>query len=242
MKFNPETLRKLKEKDIQIQDIIARMEEVPRRKHDREVIIDTARDGIKECEAKLKDTQLAGDSADLELKDIEERMEKLLIQRNQAKSNAEMAAFNHQIAILNEKKSELETTVLKSLEEVDKSRGELSEAGRELEKAEKEYADFSAQMDKKYAELNEQLEAEKRAKQELLAELEPLVVETYERILIYTRDTAIAEVESSMCLGCDMLLPPNVVNNVMACNDIIKCENCQRILILSEDEAAKYCN
>jgi predicted nucleic acid-binding Zn-ribbon protein len=126
------------------------------------------------------------------------------------------------------------------LEDVDKSRKDLAESQKELEKAEKEYADFSVEMDKKYAELNEMLEAEKDAKQALLSELESHIVEAYEKILKYTRDTAISEVENGMCQSCGMLLPPNSINNAMACNDITQCEYCQRILILSEEEASKY--
>ncbi|TET38200.1 MAG: hypothetical protein E3J72_03805 [Planctomycetota bacterium] len=241
MKLDPNILRELSKKDLALQELRAIREEIPKKKRDRELIIENLKEKFIEQEESLKEKQKASDSSDLDLKDFEERINKLLIQRNLAKSNPEMAAFNHQIALLNEKKSTLETSILMGMEQVDKQLAEINETSNQVLKAEEDFIAFSEEVDGEYEKATRQLEAEEKACADLLESIDSDIVKQYQRILKHTGDTAIAEVEGNICLGCGMGVRAQTLNELLACNDVVICQTCQRILILSEEEAAKYC-
>jgi len=241
MKLDPNILRELSRKDLTLQELRTTREEIPRKKRDRELVIEDIQNRIKEKETELQEKQKASDASDLDLKDFEERIKKLLIQRNQAKTNTEMAAFNHQIAILNEKNSSLETAILEGMVEVDGCRTEIAGLNDQLKKAEEDYVTFSKEVDKEYDEATVQLEAEEKACKDILENIDAEVVKRYQKILQHTGDTAISEVDGNICVECGTGIRAQTLNEILACNDVVVCQTCQRILILSVEEAEKYC-
>jgi len=56
----------------------------------------------------------------------------------------------------------------------------------------------------------------------------------YERILNSRDGLAIVTVKGNSCGGCNMLVPPQVINLIKMYEHIITCEMCNRILYINE--------
>jgi len=55
----------------------------------------------------------------------------------------------------------------------------------------------------------------------------------YERVMSH-RGSGVAEVRTDKCLACNVLLRPQVLNDVKTNSQIITCSNCSRILVFQD--------
>ena len=76
-----------------------------------------------------------------------------------------------------------------------------------------------------------QLDAQR--KQALVA-IEPKILSQYERILASRDGLAIVTVKGNSCGGCNMFVPPQVINLIKMYERIITCETCNRMLYINE--------
>ncbi len=127
--------------------------------------------------------------------------------------------------------SELETKVLEQMEAVE---GAETEIGQH----EPQVATLRSEMDEKFKAFEEQTRAQVeelatlRATRERLAlELPKPLAAMYNRISSRIRDgVAVAEARHNSCSACFMALRPQVMSQVRLGEEIIICDNCNRIL------------
>jgi predicted nucleic acid-binding Zn-ribbon protein len=127
--------------------------------------------------------------------------------------------------------STLETQVLEQMEEFETAEKELAERAPEVENLRGEMeASFKA-FDEQ-AKLQQQQVEDARAEHErLLRELPKSTSAMYKRISARIRDgIALAEARNGACTACYMSLRPQVMADVRRGDEIITCDNCNRIL------------
>jgi uncharacterized protein len=73
-----------------------------------------------------------------------------------------------------------------------------------------------------------------RERQELAAKLSDDILGRYERVRKGRGGLALAEVRNGKCMGCNVLLRPQLYYDVRAGEGLYECENCARILYSSE--------
>ena len=77
----------------------------------------------------------------------------------------------------------------------------------------------------------EEVEARRRDRERLFASLPPGVKATYQRIAARIRDgVALAEARNGSCSACFIALRPQVMAEVRRGEEIVTCDNCNRIL------------
>jgi predicted nucleic acid-binding Zn-ribbon protein len=136
--------------------------------------------------------------------------------------------------------SALETTVLEQMEVFEGAEKELQERAPEVEK-------LSTDMQARFAEFDEQtkslqkLLADGHAERErLMTELPRTVSGLYKRISARIRDgIAVAEARNGACTACYMALRPQVMADVRRGEEVITCDNCNRILYYKSEKAAQ---
>jgi predicted nucleic acid-binding Zn-ribbon protein len=64
--------------------------------------------------------------------------------------------------------------------------------------------------------------------------LAPEILELYERVRKARRGVALAEARDGACTACNVLLRPQVYNEVRTNESIVTCETCSRILYYVE--------
>jgi predicted nucleic acid-binding Zn-ribbon protein len=78
-----------------------------------------------------------------------------------------------------------------------------------------------------------------RKRKELGSRVESTLLRQYEFLRDRLKGMAVAEVREATCLGCHMLLPPQLYNELHRQDRIITCPSCLRILYLSSPPATK---
>jgi len=189
-------------------------------------------------------TKVQSDRLELELKSRDETIAKLRASLNAAKTNKEYAAVLTQLNTTKADNSKIETQILEFLKdiEVDEAEGEkigmqIDERKKTLEqirtdaeqlaaKYEEEIRDIQVRWDSQASQIPaEQLEIFKR------------VAETYDgEALSVVVETKNGKAGAYSCGGCFMGIITESVNLLMTKDDIIRCPNCTRILVLSPSQ------
>jgi predicted nucleic acid-binding Zn-ribbon protein len=197
-------------------------------------------------EAKKEDVQLTKvqcNRLELDLKTKEEETTKLRAALNASKTNKEYAALLTQLNTTRADNSKLETQILELMKDIEADeseceslRGQINKQKQKLEdvraKAEQEAKSHQAAIDKI------QNEWDKIAKN---MPADPLkifkrVAETYDGQAVVVVGQQEGKTTAYSCGGCFMNLAAELVNLLMTKDDIIRCPNCTRIIVLGDTE------
>ncbi len=198
-------------------------------------------------EAKKEEIQLTKvqmDRLELELKSRDEQVAKLRASLNSARTNKEYAAVLTQLNTTKADNSKIETQILELMKAIEADEAESAEIQKDIEQQKQKLETTRAEADgaaqKHEAEIEQiQVEWNRVAKDipEEALDLFEKVAETYD-------GQAVAEVEQKdekrgaySCGGCFMGITAESVNLLMTKDDIIRCPNCTRIIVLGQSEA-----
>ena len=196
-------------------------------------------------EAKKEEVQLSkvqADRLELELKSNDESISKLRASLNSAKTNKEYSALLTQLNTTKADNSKVETQTFELLKDIEADEAEcrdiqtqIDEQKQNLEQTRKESevlaAKYQAQID------DIQAEWDKIAKSVPAEQLKIFnrVAETYDGQAVVEVEQQEGEKGAYSCGGCFMGVPAESVNMLMTKDDIIRCPNCTRILVLSNE-------
>lgn len=193
---------------------------------------------VEGLKARATEVQLRKRSKEVEVSQKEEAVKKHSMELNQVKTNEAFRALQSEIDQAKGAISNLETDILMCMEELDEEARAEKAAIRELKAQDaKTAADIKVLEDQK-ADLERKLGEEKASREELTAQVPPELAAQYERTKAGSKKLVVAPVDRDSCGGCRMLLPPQVRVDVTKATEIVRCENCQRILYLPELIAA----
>jgi predicted nucleic acid-binding Zn-ribbon protein len=199
-------------------------------------------------EAKKEEVQLSRvqcDRLELELKSNDETIGKLRASLNSAKTNKEYAALLTQLNTMKADNSKVETQTLELMKDIESDESECGDIQKQIEEqkqtleqtrkeSEASATKFQAQIDeiqKEWDQIAKSIPAEK-------LEIFNRVAETYDGQAVVQVDQQDGNKGAFSCGGCFMGVPAESVNMLMTKDDIIRCPNCTRILIISEEKEA----
>jgi hypothetical protein len=192
---------------------------------------------VKKEEIQL--TKIQSDRLELELKTKDEAILRLRASLNVAKTNKEYAAVLTQLNTTKADNSKVETQILELMKDIEVDEAEcaniqdqIDEQKQKLEQIRKETEHLAT----KYEAEIEEIQAEwDQASQTIPAELLELfnrVAETYDGEALAVVERQEGKTETYTCGGCFMGVPAESVNVLMTKDDVIRCPNCTRILVL----------
>jgi uncharacterized protein len=136
--------------------------------------------------------------------------------------------------------SAFETQELEQMEVFDQAEKDLNERAPEVEKLGADMQERFKAFDQQAAAQRQELEAARAERERLLNELPKATSALYKRISARIRDgVALAEARNGACMACFMALRPQIMADVRRGNQIITCDNCNRILYYAPDKAAQ---
>jgi len=195
-------------------------------------------------EAKKEEVQLTRvqfDRLELELKSRDETINKLRASLNSAKTNKEYAAVLTQLNTTKADSSKIEAQSLELLKDIEADEAEckdiqeqIDEQKETLEQTRKESEESAA----KYQVGIDEIQAEW---DEVAKSIPSEAVDLFSRVAETYDGHAVAAIEQQedrkglySCGGCFMGITAESVNLLMTKDDIIRCPNCTRILVLGD--------
>lgn len=231
MKAELEQLIALQNADTNIRRLQAEIEAIPKRRAEIEKEFDQRAFEIRELEKMRDDARSA--RAHLEAEVLEQRSKQERAERNLMSSTKqdEYTAAIREADAARKHISQLETQILEKMEA-------FEQAETKLKEHEPEMARLGAEMEariKEFEELTrtqaEQLTFNQRERERLVATLPKAMAALYNRISARIRDgIAVAEARNGSCTACFMSLRPQVMAEVRRGDEVITCDNCNRIL------------
>jgi predicted nucleic acid-binding Zn-ribbon protein len=136
--------------------------------------------------------------------------------------------------------SAFETQVLEQMEAFEAAEKELGERAPEVEKLRADMEERFKQFDEQIQVQQRELEAARAERERMMKELPKTTSALFNRISARIRDgIAVAEARNGACTACFMALRPQVMADVRRGNEVITCDNCNRILYYEPENAAQ---
>jgi len=197
-------------------------------------------------EAKAEEIQLTkiqSDRLELELKTKDEAIARLRASLNAAKTNKEYAAVLTQLNTTKADNSKIETQILELMKNIEADEAEsaeiqsqIDEQKQKLEQTRKETELSAAKFETEINEIqNQWIQVAKTIPPEPL-EVFKRVAETYDGEALAVIEKQEGKTGAYSCGGCFMGITAESVNLLMTKDDIIRCPNCTRILILQNSQ------
>jgi hypothetical protein len=196
--------------------------------------LETEKSTLRSLEQESKNFQVQQKKKETDLAAKEENIRKYEAQLNSVKTNKEYTALQHEINNLKADNQMLEEEILKIMEQGETYKTKIAEEKKRLVQHEAEFQNREkALLDEKKKVENEIAEL-KTKKIELSKGADPEILSLYERILVKKEGIALVPVVNGACSSCSMQLRPQLLDQVHMKDRVVVCENCSRILFISE--------
>ncbi len=193
-------------------------------------------------EAKKEEIQLTkiqSDRLELELKTKDEAILRLRASLNASKTNKEYSAILTQLNTTKADNSKVEAQILELMKDIEADEAEcaniqdqIDEQKQKLEQIRKETKHLATKYEAEIKEIQAEWDQKSQAIPSKPLELFNRVAETYDGEALAVVERQNGKTETYTCGGCFMGVPAESVNVLMTKDDIIRCPNCTRILVL----------
>jgi len=199
----------------------------------------TLQNGLEAKHEEIKLARIQLDRLELELKDRDQRIAKLRAALNMAKTNKEYAAILTELNTSKADNVKLENHLLDLMKNIEADEAGCGQIKLQIDEKKAELDGLRKDTETKAAGYEAEIEGIQR-EWDLAAKTIPpdtlgvfkRVAETYDGEALAAAAKENQKIEIFSCGGCFMRLPAETVNQLMTKDDIIRCSNCTRILVL----------
>ena len=133
--------------------------------------------------------------------------------------------------------SVIEDKILELIEQIDKVKIDNDREKQRLQEEEKTLNLKKKDIQDRVTEIEERIAQLEAQRKQIIPDIDQKIHDQYERILLNRDGLAIVIVKDNSCQGCNMFVPPQVINTIKMYEGIVTCEVCNRILYINEDTA-----
>lgn len=207
----------------------------------QENLIRSLQNALEAKKEEMQLTRVQFNRLELELKTRDETVARLRASLNSAKTNKEYAAVLTQLNTTKADSSKIETQTLELMKDIEVDELECKDIQRQIEQqketleqnrkeSEALSSKYEAEIEKIQAEWNEAAQGVPRDALEKFKR----VAETYDGQAVVAIEQQEGGSGAYSCGGCFMGITAECVNLLMTKDDILRCPNCTRILILGD--------
>lgn len=195
----------------------------------------TAQTQLEEARTRVK--QLESDRKNLEL-EVEAKKQLIARYANQqleTRKNEEYRALAHEIDTCRAAIFEIENREIELMEQAEAAQNEVASQTQAAKEAGKLMEDQLSQLTKREANLEAELAELTQNRDALAAAVDPSARGRYERLSRSKGENVVVGVQHGVCGGCHMRLPPQLLVQCQAQQELVSCSNCGRLLYYTRD-------
>jgi uncharacterized protein len=234
MEISQAILRELHSLHQQMAELQRREERGPRQIAAHEANVARMETAVKDAQQKVKQTKVAVDQKQLDLKTSEGRISDWRVKLNTCETNKEYQTLLEQIAAAEMAASVLEDEILEGLERIEQQEMAAREVAKNLEAARAEHQKVNQRVTDELATVRQDMV---RLRERLTAQEAKIPAElrsNYERVVHAKGAEALAPVEDGVCTGCGQRITLNSLNELNMGRTSF-CKACGRLLYLPEE-------
>ena len=231
MKAELQELIALQNLDINIRRLQAQIAATPQRRAEIEKEFDQRAFEITVVETRRDEARHERVRLEKELSEQRARAERADRNLMSSKKQDEYTAAIREADAARKQISALETQIIEQMEIFELAETALKERAAEVESLNSDRAERLRLFDEDAQSLSKQLEAEGAERERVFGSLPKVMSAQYKRISARIRDgIAMAEARNGACAACFMALRPQVMAQVRRGDEVVTCDNCNRIL------------
>jgi len=217
-------------------DIEAELEDMPTELHGLKRKFQKIQRTIKEIESNLESHNERSKKLIKEKEECNLNKDKYESQISLIKTQREYEAITSEIAQIKEKLEVIEEEEMNALQEIEEMKKVIDEQNDLYVQLKTTIAEKGKVVNKLMKEKQKELDKCLKAKVKISAGLDEEVIYKFEKIVKKKDGVGIVSIRNNVCMGCNMILPPQFVNDVRREEEIIFCPNCSRILYYYEEK------
>ena len=190
--------------------------------------LDAARNRVKQLEADRK-------ALELEVESRNQLIARYANQQLQTRKNEEYRALTHEIDMCKAEIFKIEDNEIALMEQGEAAQKEVVRATQAANEARKLMDDQLAQLNTREQNLTNELAELETNREALSAAVDEAARSRYERLVKSKGENVVVGVQHGVCGGCHMRLPPQLLVQCQAQQELVTCSNCGRILYYSRD-------
>ena len=235
MDNNLNQLIQLQKIDSQILSFRAQLDELPRKLNQHRETLNTAITKSDTAHHEFEKLSKDKHTSEMDLKEDEESVKKFSVQLYAVKTNEQYNALKHEIALVKEKISKTEDTILELMDKIDTVKHTWDEEKKQVEEGKQVFAEEEQKSLAEETRLKSLIAELETQRKQIADTVEAAFLVSYQRISQRYNGLALVSIKGNICQGCSMKLPPQVIAEVNKNDKIVRCENCARILYALEE-------
>lgn len=232
LKEQLKTLESLQELDLKIDRIQRDKNALPANLKQKDTSLaalkkqsDTKTTAISEIEKVQRQTKAAMEMNDDRLKRSTSRLE-------QVQNTQEYQAVTKEIEQLKKFLTQLEEQNQKSQTEIDKIQKEVAALTEQMATLQGERDTEAEQVGAQGGKLDEQLSLLSKDRSEFTAKVDRRILSIYDRVRVARGGFGFVPIANGRCKGCNMMVPPQLHNEVQRGTKLHACPSCHRLLFV----------
>ncbi|HML75153.1 MAG TPA: C4-type zinc ribbon domain-containing protein [Anaerohalosphaeraceae bacterium] len=201
----------------------------------------TLQSGLEAKHEEIKLTRIQADRLELELRSRDEHLTKLRSALNTARTNKEYSAILTELNTSKADDSKLEAQILELMKNIETDQAQCLDIQKQIEDQKIKLEQTRSESEGKALELEKEVSVIQK-EWDLMAQKVPVeVLQIFKRVAETYDGEATATVEQTdenaanySCGGCFMGVPAEIVNVLSNRDEIMRCSNCTRILVLED--------
>lgn len=185
---------------------------------------------------KLESLKKERRSLEQSVQDLESKCENSRIKLSNIKSNKEYTAILKEIESLEKSKNQSEDQILQIMEDIELLDKECLALKEEQEKEKDQLELKKNEIEKELDELKVEAATLKKQRSEYYEAVDQELLSKYNILKERKAGVAISAVIEGVCQSCHMNIPPQRFNELIKCNNLMACPNCNRLIYWGGDE------
>jgi predicted nucleic acid-binding Zn-ribbon protein len=229
-------LMDLQQVEGEIARLKAEVAALPKHLQAIETKLNSAKDRVEKAKAAIKADEVAKRKYESDIQSQHEKIRKFREQSSSVKTNEQYKALLGEISFAEQEIRAFEDKILECMEDAENKE-------RQLKAAEADFKAETAEIEKEKNEARAITERDEKRLAELRQSADGLrtgigedSLSNYDRIARH-RGTGIAEARDQRCLGCQIMLRPQVFAEIKKGERVVSCDSCSRLLYYIPSEA-----
>jgi hypothetical protein len=227
-------LIKLVKKDMAIRETRAVLERNPEKIAKIDSKIEEMERRVAEKEEVLEDLHKEKRHLKSLIDSEQDKIRQKKIEESKIPDNTAYRAWEREVSYLQKNLDQHEEKMLIDLEKIDRLEEELGRFNEEIDREKGKLLHERDRLEKMINRSRERLAILEDEKTRVLPHISEAVRNQYSRVLRAKGDSGVANLVQEICQGCFSKVPPQICHEVRKNDQIIRCENCGRILVFYE--------